>query len=87
MSKEIMLKSRGNPTIVNYNNVYHIGYEFIYKALILFGDSEYTHNFLKYVSNLKKTDVNFSNYKFKDLINMFDTGDNRPVIENKLNLD
>ena len=41
-----------DPDVKYYNNLYHIGSCLIYKILMTFGDSKYSHNFCEYLMNI-----------------------------------
>jgi len=77
---------RNNPKIKYYNSLYNIGIGLIGKILITFGESEYSHNFCKFIVN-KKSNESISNYTFDELVREFETGSKNPIIENKINND
>ena len=78
-------KHQNDPDVKYYNNLYHIGSCLIYKILMTFGDSKYSHNFCEYLMNRKQNDPNFSKYKFDELRSDFENGNHDIIIENKLN--
>ena len=54
-----------DPDVKYYNNLYHIGSCLIYKILMTFGDSKYSHNLCEYLMNRKQNDSNFSKYSHR----------------------
>ena len=70
-----------DPDVKYYNNLYHIGSCLIYKILMTFGDSKYSHNLCEYLMNRKQNDSNFSKYKFDELCSDFENGNHDIIIE------
>ena len=62
------LNYRDNPYVIEYESKYHIGAGLIFRALTLYGDSKYTHNFCEYIANRKIKEPNLSKYTFDTLI-------------------
>lgn len=64
-------KHQNNPVVKQYNDLYHIGTGLIYKIIMTFGDSKYSHNFCKYLMNRKKNESS-SGCKFDELHSDFE---------------
>ena len=65
-------KYQNDHNVKYYNNLYHIGTGLVYKILMTFGDSKYSHNFCEYLMNRKQNESNFSKYKFDELCSDFE---------------
>ena len=75
-----------NPTVIAYNNKYNIGTGLCFRVLTLFGDSKYSHEFCEFLVEKRKTEKT-SGIPFEKLIEEFEDGDSKHIIESKLNLD
>jgi len=74
-------RHENNPDVKYYNSLYHIGTGLIYKILMTFGDSKYSHSFFEYLMNRKQNELNFSKYKFDELLSDFENGNHNTIIE------
>ena len=64
-------KHQNNPVVKHYNDLYHIGTGLIYKIIMTFGDSKYSHNFCEYLMN-RKQNKSSSGYTFDELRSDFE---------------
>ena len=75
-----------DPTVIAYNNKYNIGTGLCFRVLTLFGDSKYSHEFCEFLVEKRKTEKT-SGIPFEKLIEEFEGGDGKFIIESELNLD
>ena len=75
-----------DPTVIAYNEKYNIGKGLCFRVLTLFGDSKYSHEFCEFLAEKQKTEKT-SEIPFENLVEEFETGDKRHIIESKLNID
>ena len=75
------LGHRNDPTVQQYENVYHIGHGLVFRALTLFGDSKYTRDLCEYIRNRKNNEPNLSKYTFNELVQDFENGNHDIIIE------
>lgn len=73
-----------DPLVIEYNNKYKIGKGLIFKILMTFGDSKYTHKFCEFLVEWRKTNKT-SGIGFNYLVEEFEGTGHGVIIENKLN--
>jgi len=61
------LGHRDNPIVIEYENLYHIGHGLIFQVIRTYGDSKYSHNLCKYISEYRKNNKT-SGVKFEKII-------------------